>query len=41
MHSSRRTPTEPLERHLKHQFGLPDHLARSIAEMRHNEARRK
>lgn len=41
MQDNRRTPPEPLERHLKHQFGLPDHLARSIAEMRHNEAQRR
>lgn len=41
MQYHRPTPLEPLERRLKHQFGLPDHLARSIYEMRQNEARRR
>lgn len=41
MQEYRQTPRERLERRLRHQFGLPDYLARSIAEMRQNEVRRK
>lgn len=37
MEQYRQTPRERLERRLRHQFGLPDHMARSIAEMRQNE----
>lgn len=41
MQEYRQTPRERLVRRLRHQFGLPDYLARSIAEVRQNEMRNR
>ncbi len=37
MQKTRPIPRERLERRLRHAFGLPEHLARSIADLRRNE----
>ncbi|SDD11504.1 hypothetical protein [Ruegeria marina] len=36
-HKAPDTPHERLERRLRHQYGLPEHLARTIADLRHNK----
>lgn len=38
MRNHHQTPRERLERRLRHQLGLSRHLARTIADLRHDEA---